>query len=166
MASTWTGKRPASRRTSQVRRLGFDVMEGRLLLSTATAPPASPATQATLGNQVSFAMRTYDDGKSIAASPAVRNVGLGFAKAALSADSRKVGMAYLKAAIHGNGKTLNKLGHTALVKKVGDQFTRLGHAKLVKYVGDALSRFGRSVGNEFERLFLHKSDKPVPQKTK
>jgi hypothetical protein len=194
-APWWRDTNAASRRARQARRPGFDVMEGRVLLSTGSghlvgahlaaleqaralraqaavalyatsAHPAATAGNASFGNQVSFALKTYADGKSIPATPAVRNVAIGFAKAALSADARRVGLDYLKAVIHGNGKTINDLGHTALVKKVGGDFSSLGHAKLVKYVGNALSSFGRSVASQFDRLFLHKSNKPAPTKTK
>ena len=189
MAPWWRDTHCASRPTSKARRPGFEVMEGRVLLSTgsghvvgahlaaleqaralraqaavaryealphpaATAHPAAKVASSALGSQVSFALKTYDEGKSIPTTPAVRNVAIGFAKAAFSPDTRTVGMDYLKAVIHGNGKAINDLGHTDLVKKVGAEFTRLGHAKLVKYVGNAVVKFGRSVGSEFDRLFL------------
>src|SRR5262245_58281821 len=141
------------------RRLGFDLMEGRVLLSAlgahparagrgaalqaarlvavrsgvrdggdpATTTPPAPTTpqpgHSSLGDQVEFAVKTYADGRSMAASPAVQKVGVSYAKLSLAHDTRKVGVAYLRAALKGDGKTLNHLGDTRLVRKVGHDFT-------------------------------------------
>jgi hypothetical protein len=173
---------PPPRRADRNRRLAFDVVEGRVLLSTVpghraaalqkarqlatvTSPVqegtdagSTPATDhVTVGKQVEFAVKTYADGRSMAASPAVQKVGLSFAKVAVSHDARKVGLAYVRAAIRGNGKTINQLSHTKLVQKVADQFTQVGKSRFVKRVGDAFAGFGRSVADQFSRLFLHKS---------
>jgi hypothetical protein len=190
MTRWWRDNDPSPRRAGRNRRLEFDTMEGRMLLSAGPSrvaiarvtaledarllstqarsvqeEPSSPTVvKPTVGNQVSFAWKTYSQGKSMAISPKVRDLGVKYAKVVFSPDTREVGLAYLRAAIRGNSKTMNQLSHTKLVQKVSHEFDQISHSPFVKKVGQAFSSFGKSVASQFDRLFLHKSSNPAPKK--
>ena len=144
-------------------------VENARLLSTQAKSvqeePASPTDLTpTVGNQVSFAFKTYSLGKSMAISPKVRDLGVKYAKVAFAPDTREVALAYLRAVIRGNGKTINELNHTQLAKKVAHEFDQISHSPFVKKVGNAFASFGKLVASQFDRLFLHKSSTPAPKK--
>jgi len=147
----------------------FDALENARLLSLQTntmlqpTPSVPTGGKPTVGNQVSFAMRTYTQGRSIATSPKVRDLGVKYTTVAFSPDARDVGLAYLRAIIRGNGKTINELSHTKLVRKVAHEFDQISHSPMVKKVGNAFASFGRSIAHQFDVLFLHKSSTPAPK---
>jgi hypothetical protein len=168
------------RRRGTDRRLEFDVVESRVLLSAGpqldtTAAHAAvvqhaaatlvSGQQPTVSNQAKFLARAYADGKAIAYSSTVRKVGVSYAKLAFSSDATKVGLAYLRAVIRGEGKTIEQLNHTRLVKKVGNDFTQLSRSPFVKWVGNGFSHFGQAVAGQFNHLFLHQSSTPTAKKT-
>jgi hypothetical protein len=169
-----------ARRRGTDRRLEFDAVEARVLLSAGSQPSVAARAavvqhaaaslvsdqKPTVANQAKFVARAYADGKAIAYSPTVRKVGVSYAKIAFSRDAAKVGLAYVRAVIRGEGKTIEQLNHTRLVKKVGDQFTQLSRSPFVKWVGNGFSHFGQAVAGQFNHLFLHQSSKPAAKTVK
>jgi hypothetical protein len=155
--------------------LGFEPMEGRILLSTIPVvlgpqvnpfpaavtprnerhglPKTAPDKPATITQQGTFAVKTAWSGYKLTHSLNVAKVGANYLKVAFAHDTTKVGAAYVRAALKGNLKTLNQLGKTDLVQKVGNAFTSLSRSEGVKKLGNSFAHFGQSVASQYKRLF-------------
>src|SRR4051812_4093450 len=99
----------------RARRPSVEAVEGRLLLSAATAvtPKArvKPPVDRSFDNRLAFAVNTVQQGKAMSHSHDVRFVGSKYAGLSLAHDTRKVGYAYLHAALRGDGRTIGNLGN-------------------------------------------------------
>ena len=123
----------------------------RAALTPQTQGESSPAS--TVGEAGQLAVTTAWDGYWLVHSTAVANVGLKYAKAAVSHDARKLGAAALGAIAKGNLTELNQLGKTRAAQTIKQDFTQLASSQPVQDVGSKFTDLGRSVTSQWAKMF-------------